>query len=145
MSESVRRRAVNKRDRVPVGGRRTNLQLSKEDEDGFKERGRVTRWFNDQNGRVQAAEKGGWVFVTDDEARSIGSHGLHAENTDLNSKVSKVVSRSGAEIRAYLMSIDKEWFDEDQETKEDRNRLIDQALNPTDQGGQSFDGAYTPR
>ena len=144
MSES-RQRAVNKRDRVPIGGQRTNLQLSKADMDGFVERGRVPRFFNDQNGRLEAAEAGGWTFVSPEEARSLGGARLHQENTDLNSKVSKVVSRSGSPIRAYLMSISKEWFDEDQERKEDVNRKVDQALQPANQGGQSIDGGYTPR
>ena len=111
---------------------------------GFKERGRVTRWFNDQNGRIEAAEAGGWTFVTPEEAKSVGAARLHQDNTDLNSKVSKVVSRSGDPIRAYLRSISKEWYDEDQEAKEDINRKVDQALRPADQGGQSIEGGYTP-
>ena len=138
-------RAINKRDRVPVGGMQTNLQVSEYEMKEFEQRGRILRWFNDQNGRIDAALKGGWTFVEPEQARSVGHGQLHAENTDLNSKVSKVVSRSGDPIRAYLMSISKEWYDEDQEAKEDRNRKVDQALQATDQGGQSIEGGYTPR
>lgn len=139
-------RAVNKKDRVPVGGRHQKLQLSDADMRGFRDRGRVPRWFNDKDGRVEAAINGGWVFATPEEAPSIGRAQLHQENTDLNEKVSKVVSRGeGMVIRAYLMHIAKEWYDEDQERKEDRNRAIDRLLLPVEEGGQSIEGGYTPK
>ena len=143
MSET-RQRAVNAKDRVPVGGRNQNLQLSALDQKVWDDKHRVLRWFNDTNGRIEQAEAGGWTFVEPNEAKSLGRSGLHQENSDLNSKVSKVVSRSGDPIRAYLMSISKEWFDEDQERKEDINRQVDIALGATNQGGQSIEGGYTP-
>lgn len=138
-------RAVNKRDRVPVGGLQQRLQLSEAEKKAFADKNRVVRWFNDQNGRLEAALQGGWTFVEPEDAKSVGAQQLHQENTDITGKVSKVVSRSGPPVRAYLMSINKEWYDEDQEGKEDRNRQVDQALRPTDQGGQTIEGGYTPR
>ena len=144
----TRRRAINKRDRVPFGSHRTKLQLSQKDSQTFKERGQVVRWFNDQDGRVEAALQGGWTFVNPEDVPSLGVSGLHEENSDLNSKVSKVVSRasrSSSPIRAYLMSIQKEWYDEDQAAKARVNDEVDMALRPTDQGGQSIESGYTPR
>jgi len=111
----------------------------------FDNRGLVLRWFNDYNGRIQAAEAGGWTYVEPKDAPSMGAAGLHQENSDLNSRVSKVVSRSGDPIRAYLMSISKEWYDADQELKEDGNRRVDDALRGITEGGQSIEGGYTPR
>jgi len=144
----TRRRAVDKKSRISFGAHRTKLQLSEEDQKHFKEAGYVVRWFNDQDGRVEAAVRGGYTFVEPDEVPSLGVSGLHQENTDLNSKVSKVVSKSSKSntpIRAYLMKISKEWYDEDQAAKEEVNMAVDRALRPTEQGGQTIEGGYTPR
>ncbi len=141
----VRRRAIDTKDRVPLGGQRTNLQLSAKDSSHFEKIGRVPRWMNDHNGRIEAAEAGSWVFVDPVDVPSMGRAGLHAENSDLNSKVSKVVTRSGEPMRAYLMSIDKDLWDSDQELKEDRNRLVDEMLEAATEGGQSIEGGYTPK
>ena len=150
MSDDIktRRRAVDKKARIPFGAHRTKLQLSEQDTKRFEEKGRTVRWFNDQDGRIEAAVQGGWVFVEPEDVPSLGAAGLHQENTDLNGKVSKVVSRSSKSntpIRAYLMSIDKEWYDEDQKAKEEINAQVDRALRPMDQGGQSIESGYTPR
>lgn len=140
MSEKKR---VLKRDRVPVSGVRTNLQLSERDMENFKDH--HIHWFNDQNGRVEAALSAGYEFVKPEEAPSMGVGGLHDENSDLNSKVSKVVTRSGAPIRAYLMKLQKTWWLEDQAKKEEVNQKVDETLRSTEQGGQSIEGGYTPR
>jgi hypothetical protein len=142
----TRRRAVDKKDRVPFGAKRSKLQLSSADMKEFERRGRVVRWFNDQDGRIAAAIQGGWHHVDPENARSMGSNDIHQENTDLNSTVSKVVSRgTGPVIRAYLMEISKEFYDEDQASKEEVNARVDQAMRPADQGGQSIEEGYTPR
>jgi len=141
-TEKQRAEKVHKRDRVPVGGQRQKTQLSEVDLDKFAEDGFVVRWFTDAAGRVQAAVAGGWDFVKPEEAMSIGQHSLHAENSDLGSKVSIVADREGT--RQVLMKIEKEYFDEDQAAKEERNALVDQALRPTDQGGATIQGGYTP-
>lgn len=143
-----RKRAIDKKARIPMGGLRQKLQLSDEDMRNFEKEGFVVRWINDQDGRLPSAVNGGWDFVTQEEAPSVGAAGLHQENTDLNSRVSKVVSRtsrSNQPIRAFLMKIPKEFYDEDQAAKEEVNRQVDRALRPTDQGGQSIEGGYTPR
>ena len=147
MSEvKTRQRAVNKKDRVPFGAKRSKLQLSDDDMRGFQERHKVVRWFNDIDGRVEAAIQGGWTFVDPEHARSLGSNDIHQENTDLNSRVSKVVSRgTGQIVRAYLMEQNRDWYEEDQAAKEAVNARVDQSLRPTEQGGQSIEEGYTPR
>ena len=62
----TRRRAVDKKARVPFGSHRTKLQLSDEDQKRFKDSGYVVRWFNDQDGRIEAAIRGGYTFVEPD-------------------------------------------------------------------------------
>jgi len=145
MTESRKQRAVDKKARVPFGGLQTKLQLSAQDLEGFKKRGTIPRWFNDKDGRIERAINAGYTFVNPEDVPSLGSKKLHQENTDLNAKVSKVVTRSGEPFRAYLMEINKEWYEEDQARKEEVNARVDKALRPVNQGGQSIESGYTPR
>jgi len=138
-----RQRAVNKTERVPFGGHRTKLQLSKQDQEELS--GYNLHWFNDKDGRIEAAINAGYTFVEPQQARSLGVAGLHQENSDLNSKVSKVVSRGGEPIRAYLMKINKDWHEEDKAAKVRSTQAVDDALRPVTQGGQTVESGYTPR
>jgi len=145
---SNRRQAAKKEQdgqRVPMGGMRTNLQLSPDDLKGFRSRRKVPRWINDRDGRLQAAINGGYDYVHPDHCRSIGGdiEGPNAEGGD--SRVSKVVSRGGDRIVAYLMEIDQSFYDEDLEAKHAQTMKVDEALRPVDQGGQSIEGGYTPK
>jgi hypothetical protein len=123
--------------RVPLGGRRTKLQLSEADRKGFDQRNVVPRWVNDEGGRLQAALAGGYTFVDPKYATSLG-HGVISEgSTDEGSRVSKIVTRASSEstaVRAYLMEIKKKYWNEDQATKESRNAKIDEALSLTEGG-----------
>ena len=141
MTDKQRAEREHKRERVPVGGQRTRLQLSERDLQKFREDGYVPRWFSDTAGRIQAALAGGWEFAVSDEALSIGQHSIYAENSALDSKVS-IVDKDG--INHVLMKIEKIYFDEDQNTKEDRNRMVDAALRPVDKGGATIERGYTP-
>jgi hypothetical protein len=105
-------------ERVPFGAQRYKLQLSDADNKEFKRRGFVTRWFNDQDGRVERALGGGYQYVKPEEAPSLGSGVIHQGNTDLGDRVSKIVSRGEPVIRAFLMKIKKKLYDEDQATKQ---------------------------
>ena len=121
-------RNENRRQRVPMGAHRYKLQLSEEDVKGFEKRKMVPRWINDQDGRIQQALNGGYNFVKPEHATSLGEHAITEGNTDTDSRVSKVVSRGDPVIRAYLMEIKKEFYDEDQQAKEDNLRKVDDAL-----------------
>lgn len=141
MDGRTREAKERKRNRVPIGGRRTKLQLSEKDREALKDY--QVRWINDQGGRVLEAEAGGYEFVTPEEATSLGQGAIHQGNSDLGSRVSKVVDRRGT--RAYLMKIRKDWYEEDQKAKEENNSQVDRALRPTAQGGQTIESGYTPR
>jgi len=130
-----------KRQRVPVGGVATNLQLSEYDLQAMRELGKVPHWFNDANGRVERAVAGGYEFVPPENAGSVGGDIV---NQGRQRRVSKISSRSGPPVRAFLMWIDKEFYDEDQRSKEQRNISVEQAMRPVGQGGQSIEGGYTP-
>jgi hypothetical protein len=122
------------------GAHRTKLQV----EDKIK--GYVLRWFNDVDGRVQRAQDGGYEFVDPKEVPRLGQGALHQDNSDVNSKVSKVVSRGKqVPIRAYLMKIKEEWYNEDQKKKEQVNQQIDDALRGGEPGGNVVENQYVPK
>jgi hypothetical protein len=132
-----------KRVRVPMGARRSRLQLSEEEAKAFETAGYITRWVNDQDGRVERAVAGGYEFVEPSEATSVGNSEITQGNTDLGDRVSKVVSRGAPVIRAYLMKIKKEYYDEDQATKEKVNARVDEALAGGEAGG-AVESKYGP-
>jgi len=138
-------RETGKVERVPFGGQRLKMQLSKSDEDGFKKRGTVGHWFNDQDGRVEQAMSAGYTFVHPDNARSLGHSAIHEGNTDAGSKVSKIVTKGrDLVMRAYLMEIKKEFYDEDYASKQAVNDKVDEALALGGKGGTDVELAYRP-
>lgn len=116
------------KQRVPFGGHRARLELSELDRKGFEERGMVPRYINDQDGRIERALAGGYHFVKPEHAGSLGADAMHKGNTDLGTRVSKVVSRGEPVIRAFLMEISKEFYEQDQAEKEKVNARVDEAL-----------------
>ena len=136
-----RKKAVSKDTvpRIPFGANRTKLQV----EDEIK--GHKLRWFNDQDGRLQRALDGGYVFVKKSEVPRLGQGQLHQENTDLNSRVSKVVSRGEPVIRAYLMKIKNSYHKADQAAKEAINQEVDKALRDGTPGGNVVENQYVPK
>lgn len=127
--ERKNERSEGKRVRVPFGARRSKLQLSEEEAKALDKKGYTTRWINEVDGRIERALAGGWVHVEPEEARSIGNAAIGQGNTDIGTKVSKIVSRGEPVIRAYLMKIKKKYYEEDQAAKEEINRKVDQALS----------------
>jgi len=132
------------RKRVPMGGRRTKLQLSEEDAKGLKENGWTPRWVNDKDGRIQQAQAGGYVFVTPEEAPSIGQFSLTKGSDDLNGKVSLTVSKGDQVITGVLMKLQTKYYLEDQISKEQANIDFDIALNAGQPGGNVVDNQYVP-
>lgn len=132
-------KSKDKVQRVPFGSHRTKLQV----EDEFK--GYVLRWFNDVDGRLQRAEEGGYQYVEKSEVPRLGQGQIHQDNTDLNSRVSKVVSRGEPVIRAYLMKISEKYYKEDQAAKESVNAQYDESLRRGEPGGNVVTNQYVPR
>lgn len=133
-----------KRVRVPFGARRLKLQLSDEEAKALEDSGYKARWVNDADGRVERALAGGYQFVPQSEARSVGNHEIAQGNTDVGSKVSKVVSRGEPIIKAYLMKIEKAFYEEDLQAKEEINLRVDKAL-AGDGSGEGIENVYKPK
>ena len=140
-------RSEGKRERVSFSGPRLKLQLSAQDMKGFKERGVVSRWFNDDPGRIERALGGGYNFVKPEHATSLGQGALHQDGNDpeSNARVSIVVSRRDPVVRAYLMEIKKEFYDEDQAAKESVNQKVDEALALGGKRESDLENEYRPR
>ena len=128
--------------RVPFSGPRLKLQLSDQERKVFETRGFVPRWINDQDGRLQRAISGGYNYVDPRYASSVGGNALHAGNTSQDSRVSIVVSRGEPVITSYLMEIKKEYYEEDQKAKQDRNDMVDKSLAAGNAGGADIENAY---
>jgi len=126
------------RERVPFSAQRKRLQID-EKFDGF-----VTRWFNEQDDRIERALAAGYEFVDRDSVKQVGDKDISNGNTDMNSKVSRVVGRTANNqpIRAFLMKIRKDWYEADQAKKEETNRLVDDAIRAGKVGGADIKNQY---
>jgi hypothetical protein len=146
--KTARRQAREKGPvRVPLGGRRSKLQLSEADQKEFARRGMVPRWINNQDGRLEAAIAGGYNYVDPKHVTSLGHGVIGEENTDEGSRVSKIVTRASSEgpaVRGYLMEIRKKFWEQDQATKEERNAEIDKALAIGQKGEADSEHQYGP-
>lgn len=108
-----------RKKRVPFGV--PKLQLSVDDTTRKKliSEKKEARWFKDDVNRIQRALEGGWDFVK------------HAKVGDAEEE--KVVHTGKGGTVMYLMAIPKRFYDEDQEAKEEKNKMVDDAIR----GGQS--------
>lgn len=144
---SVMRQQEQSQDRTvrrPFSGPQLKLQFSAKDRQAFTDRGMVPRWFNDQESRLARAEGAGYRFVAPEQVPSLGSGVIHGGNTGAGSQVSLVVSKGEPVIRAYLMEISKEFYDEDQAAKESVNALVDEALALGGHLGSDLENEYKP-
>lgn len=100
-------------NRIPIG--RRNVMTAP------KRKGYVRRWVNDQPGRINMFEQAGWQKVT--------NRTLNADNPDNPEGIGDpragvpeqmgdgVTIEAGQGMKAVLMEIPKEWYDEAQEEK----------------------------
>lgn len=94
--------------RVPVSGNRDILTVSGKDPNY------VYRWVNDVDGRLDKFNQAGYEPVLHDDLIKIGMRTVDA-SSQLGSVVTKKV---GLGVTAVLMRILKEYYDEDQLTKQ---------------------------
>lgn len=110
--------------------------------------GYVRRWVNDDNTRLADFTAGGYTFVHDAKAGDAAGNDITARE-GIDSRVSRVVGKNvdGHPIRAYLMEIKQDWYDEDQKAKQTR---IDEQEAQMKRGADSHgavgrDERYIPR
>lgn len=101
--------AVEKRpQRIPVGMRPKLAVVGKDP--GF-----VYRWVNDTPGRIDMFKQGGWELCSNQEV-DVGNQRAE-QASEIGSLASNIVD-GGTGMRAYVMKIRKEWYDEDQKANE---------------------------
>lgn len=120
--------------RVPLGVPRSKLATPQIP-------GYHLHWLNDEPGRLDQAEAGGYEFVLTKELQ--GESG----NTDLGEKVSRIVGRNedGTPLRAFLMKLKETWYREDQRAKQ---KVVDETDNAIRKGTfnqKPDDRRYVPR
>lgn len=92
-----------------------------------KKPGFVRRWVNDDSNNVDRRLKQGYSFVDTGDAST----------TDIGSARSIQVSKkSDVDIRAYLMEIPEEFYNEDQQEKEKQLRRTETSIKEATAGGE---------
>lgn len=104
-------------------------------------------WINDDEGRVERAQQGGYDFVNKGEVQ-LENVTVIEPNADIGSRIcTRVGSReSGDGIFAYLMKQRQEWYDEDQAELAEKVRISQEAL--VAEGGKDAAGIgnkYIPK
>lgn len=127
------REETGRSTRVPLGVSRPKLAVP-------QRQGYVRRWVNDVEGRLQMAEMGGYTFV-EDATMPVGAPDVDNGNRDLGARVSRVVDKSTG-MKAYLMEIKQEYYEEDQKIK---MREVDEVEDAIKRGALNDDEArYVP-
>jgi hypothetical protein len=111
---------AGRKQRVPLGVPRTKLTTPQRQ--GYKR-----RWINDDGkGRLQNALAGGYSYVEDPDLQ-VGEDG-GGDRPD--SRVSRIVGRGegGKPLRAFLMEIPSELYQEDQASKQAALDEVDRAI-----------------
>lgn len=123
--------------RTPLGAPR--LRLKVEEKPGV-----VRRWINDKDSRLLHAEEGGYRYV--ERLTEVGTPDVVPGNTDLGSRTSKVVgtNEDGSPLRAYLMEIDREDYEQDQVVKEEAILSTEDTIRHGNLDGKASDGRYIP-
>jgi hypothetical protein len=129
--------------RVPLGVVRMKLNASKRE-------GYHRHWINDSPGRLDSALDGGYVFVEETDNVRVGQGQDLTQREGLDSRVSRVVgtARDGSALRAYLMEIPQDMYDEDQKAKASQLALTEKELKRAEHGkknaGQDGNFIYAP-
>lgn len=103
---------------------------------------------NDSPGRIDQALQTGYEFVSPNEVGGVANN-VVSRNTDLGDKVRFLVGTgpNNEPMYAYLMKIEQDLYQEDQQAMQTRNDRVDEAIRggKTIASGQPSDGTYIPR
>lgn len=122
--------APKRKERTPVGGKRDILTVSNQDPNY------VYRWVNDTPGRLQRFIDGGYEVVTHEA--DVGG-----PTVDKTSRLGSSITKSvGGTVTAVLMRIPREWYEEDQKTKQAAIDELESTMQPdeADYGSIRFVG-----
>jgi len=110
---SIQKKKTERRKETRVPLSQFYRKLSFEDqEEGFE-----YRWINDKGDRIRRAKQGSWEFIEDDGFQIGDEHIVNGPTEGKGTVVEKVVDQDTG-MKAYLMRIPKEYYDEDQKAKQ---------------------------
>lgn len=141
LGRPARRVSTGRRRRVPMGTPEQKLSVPQAQDDPDN----VYRWVNNHPGRLQKALNGGYEFV-EDATLEVGT-GSISGNAEHNSRVSRLVGKDdkGEPLYAFLMKIKREWYEEDQATKQAAIDEVDDAIRNGNFAEKDGDARYIPR
>jgi len=120
--ETLEEVANDRPKRTPVSESRDVLAARNIPED------KVARWVNDVSDRIIRFREGGWEFITDTGV-CVGEKTVEASR-DCGSTIRRLVGTgpNNEPLYAYLMAISKDWYNEDQERKQDRVDELEESI-----------------
>ncbi len=120
-------RAVMARSRVPFSGFVKKLDVLIPDDSELKT-DFYLRWFNDTPGRIAAAQRAGYDFVSQKEVQL--NDGVVQLNADLGEKVTALVGakENGQPLLAYLMKLPLQFRKEDEARYEAQLAEVDDVI-----------------
>lgn len=138
------KRDNKRKERVPLGTMRQKGSIANRSPD------KVYRWINDVPGRIEAAKLGGYEHVYEGEVGSVGDGNDLSQGTSVGTAVNRALSTAnpdGSPMRRYLMQIDKDLYDSDQQAKVRDIQETEAALKRGQdiKGAPGVDGRYIPR
>jgi hypothetical protein len=109
------------------GQRKQRLTLDDATAARLKADGLIPRWVNDDDGRLDEAYQGDYDFLTADGTEQIGDSG---EETEKGRRMRKLVGKhpDGNPKYAYCMVIKEKYYKENQDKKEEGNKMVDTAI-----------------
>ena len=135
------RTSKERRTRQPLGIMRKKMSLDSDTMQLLEKKGLVPRWINDDDHgmRIKNAVNGGYDFISSDGEMIVGDS---VKKEDINRRIRKKVGthKDGSVKYAYLMSIKKEFYEEDQAKKEEQNEMVDGAIRGGSPAGLKHHG-----
>lgn len=129
---------TSRKERIPVSGARDILTVANKDPNY------EYRWVLDVPGRLEKFKDGGWEPVQED--LEVGQ-----STVDRGTKIGSVITKhAGRAMTLVLMRIPKEWYDEDQDAKQDRVTALEESMMrdirsgriPGGEGAPGYGGEY---
>lgn len=125
--------------RIPLGQHRSKMNVDSLNLPS----NRVPRWINDIGGRIRDALDGGYQFTEDKNAK-VGDDPQQPQGMGSAVNIRVGTHEDGSPMMAYLMTIDKELYEEDQADKQKVVDEIDRAILEGHHQSNYGDGKYRP-
>lgn len=107
---------LQRKERIPVNGNRDILTVADKKDD------LEYRWVLDSPGRLEKFFQAGWEIVKDN--LKVGQTAV-----DSGSRLGDAVTTSRGGQVLVLMSIPKEWYDQDQKAKQEKVDAVEELMN----------------